>query len=65
MSKEFWKTHMRCAEVARILGFSRQNVHTRIKKGTIPVDYEGDEFGVPEQWVMDNLAKRNRDKGGA
>ena len=60
MVDEFWANHLTCAEVGRKLGCSRQNVHQRVKKGSIPSSVgPAGEVGVPIEWVKELLEARD------
>lgn len=59
---EFWETHLSISEAAVALGTSRQNVFNQVKRGTIPSERCGAIRGIPEAWVEETLALRNRDK---
>ena len=58
MNHEFWELHYTCAEAGRKLGCSRQNVHQRMKLGSIP-SVEGPDGvkGVPIQRVEEFAPK--------
>jgi IS30 family transposase len=47
---------------AKLLGVSRQNISQRVKRGSIPSGIVNGIPRVPEDWVYQTLAMRNRDK---
>lgn len=58
----FWKTHVSLSVVARELGVSRQNIHQRGKRGSIPIEVdEHGKPGVPKEWLEETLRMRARD----
>ena len=62
MVDQFWNTHLTVSEAARRLGFSRQNVHQRALRGSVPSarDHRG-VIGIPIAYVQETLQLRNRD----
>ena len=45
------KGHLRAVEVALRLGYTKQNVGQRCKRGTIPSVLLGRELWIPLSWV--------------
>lgn len=63
MKDEFWSQHLSLSEAARRLGVSRQNIHQRVGRGSVPsaVDATGAR-GVPLSFIEDELSKRGGDE---
>ena len=59
---QFWNTHVTVSEAARRLGFSRQNVHQRALRGSIPSsrDHRG-VIGIPINYVQEEVQMKTRD----
>lgn len=59
MQDAFWSQHLTLAEAGRKLGMSRQNVHQRVNRGSIPsaVDESG-KRGVPIEFVNKDVELR-------
>lgn len=63
MDNEFWDQHFTQADVARLLGVSRQNIQQRVKRGSIPSSRDsGGLLGIPKDWFFTTVALRNRTK---
>jgi hypothetical protein len=59
---QFWNTHVTVSEAARRLGFSRQNVHQRALRGSIPSsrDLRG-VIGIPIAYVQEEVQMKAKD----
>jgi transcriptional regulator len=62
MPNEFWEHNFSISDVARMLGTTRQNISQRVFRKSIPCNIEGSLKGIPEKWVLETIAMRERDK---
>lgn len=56
----FWDLHLSLSEVARQLKVSRQNIHQRCLRKTIPCVREEGKVGIPKEWLEETLRLRAR-----
>lgn len=54
------RSHYHPAEVAKMLGITRQAIHGRIKRQKCPVEIYCDRPWIPSWWVADQLEAKNK-----
>lgn len=59
---QFWNTHLTVSEAARRMGFSRQNVHQRALRGSIPSARSAEGvIGIPISYVQEEAQMKAKD----